>query len=264
MVTDTQSPSPTFTETSIPTQTNTPEPTLGMGSTMVNPIDGAVMVYVPEGEFRMGSEDEDAWDDEKPEHQVYLDAFWIYQTEVTNAQYRQCVEEDACLLPGDTTKYQDADYADHPVVHVSWYDADAYCQWSRGQLPTEAEWEKAARGTDGRIYPWGDQKPTCNLANFSGCVGGTSRVGSYPDGASPYGALDMAGNVWEWVADWYAEDYYSRSPDDNPTGPTSGNKRGIRSGSWYSGRGSLRVSYRNRYGPDNWYGNYGFRCLRSP
>jgi formylglycine-generating enzyme required for sulfatase activity len=113
--------------------------------------------------------------DEAPEHVVWLDAFWIYQTEVTNAQYRQCVEEDACELPGNTTNYQDPDYADHPVVHVSWYDAVAYCQWAGGQLPTEAQWEKAARGTDGRKYPWGDKTPPAAWRTFLAVLAGQPR-----------------------------------------------------------------------------------------
>jgi eukaryotic-like serine/threonine-protein kinase len=212
----------------------------------------------------MGSEYNDADSDEQPEHRVWLDAFWIYQTEVTNAMYRQCVEEDACQLPGDTTKYQDADYADHPVVRLSWYDADAYCQWSGGQLPTEAQWEKAARGTDGRKYPWGNESLTCSLANYSGCIDGTAPVGSYDAGVSPYGALDMAGNVWEWVADWYDISYYSRSPYENPAGPTDGNFRVIRGGSWFADDRYLRVSFRLRYYPDFSVNYFGFRCLLSP
>jgi eukaryotic-like serine/threonine-protein kinase len=255
---------PTNTPTANPTNTPMAEPSLGIGSTIVNPVDGAVMVYVPAGEFLMGSEDEDAWDEEKPEHLVYLDAYWIYKHEVTNQQYRQCVDANACKEPRSTANYNNSSYKNHPVVYVSWDDADAYCQWVGGRLPTEAEWEKAARGTDGRTYPWGDDNPTCNLANHSACEGGTTPVGSYPDGASPYGALDMAGNVWEWVADWYEEDYYSRSPYENPQGPTRWIYRVHRGGSWNSNERNLWVSYRHRNNPDFRGYHYGFRCVCSP
>jgi eukaryotic-like serine/threonine-protein kinase len=256
--------SPTATETPVPTPTLTPEPTLGIGSTMVNPVDDAVLVYVPEGEFLMGSEDADAWDREKPQRMVYLDAFWIYQHPVTNQEYQGCVDAGECNAPLNERYFSDSKYTDHPVVYVSWLDATAYCQWAGGRLPTEAEWEKAARGTDGRKYPWGNDSPSCSLANYSGCVGGTSPVGSYLLGASPYGALDMAGNVFEWVADWYAEEYYSRAPDENPTGPNSGQYRLLRGGSLYNNQRNLRVSYRIRNYPDYWLDYIGFRCLRSP
>jgi eukaryotic-like serine/threonine-protein kinase len=270
-------PSPTVAETWVPTRTPTPEPTPISGSNKINENDGALMVYVPEGEFLMGSEDADADSDEKPRHPVYLDAFWIYQTEVTNGMYRQCVEKGACQLPGNTTFYQNQNYADHPVVYVSWFDAVAYCQWAGGQLPTEAQWEKAARGTGGSKYPWGDSPITGRKANFcdSNCelswadtrqddgFSRTSPVGSFPDGASPYDALDMAGNVWEWVADWYNSTYYSRSPYTNPIGQASGTDRVLRGGSWNSDERHLRVSFRNWNLPASWDGNRGFRCAFS-
>jgi formylglycine-generating enzyme required for sulfatase activity len=236
-------------------------PALGIGSTMVNPSDGVVMVYVPEGEFLMGSEDQDAWDREKPEHTVYLDAYWISKHPVTNQEYRACVEAGECRDPGNTQDYSDPAYEAHPVRYVNWHDAQTYCEWAGGRLPTEAEWEKAARGTDGRRYPWGDENPTCSLANYSGCVDETTPVGSTPAGASPYGALDMAGNVWEWVADWYADDYYSRALDENPSGPDSGDYRVLRGGSWGVNEWYLRVSNRLGRYPGNWYNNNGFRCL---
>jgi serine/threonine-protein kinase len=268
----------TRTPTEIPTETPTREPTLGIGSERVNPVDGAEMVYVPAGEFLMGSEDYDAYDDEKPEHTVYLDAYWIYKHEVTNAQYRQCVDEGECDVPSDVDQFNNPDLDDHPVVYVNWFDADAYCQWAGGRLPTEAEWEKAARGTDGRKFPWGDTGVTGEKANYCdvNCENEwldtsqddgykrTAPVGSYPDGASPYGALDMAGNVIEWVGDWYDGGYYSQSPSENPQGPDSGEYRVIRGGSWDLIEWFLRASARLWDGPDYAYDDGGFRCFRSP
>lgn len=257
--------SPTAIVTQVPTRTPTSEPTLGIGSTMINPVDGAVVVYVPEGEFLMGSEDSDADSDEAPEHQVWLDAFWFYQHEVTNDEYRACVDAGECTAPSKVEIFSDPKYNHHPVMHVSWFDADAYCQWAGGRLPTEAEWEKAARGTDGRKYPWGNESPTCNLANFFGCVGWAAPVGSYPDGVSPYGALDMAGNVWEWVADWYDTDYFSRSDYENPIGPQKGIRRVGRGGSIWVDEWSLRVSNRQGGHPVlTLSSGLGFRCVLSP
>ena len=237
----------------------TPEPTLGIGLTLINAKDGAEMVYVPAGEFLMGSEDADADSDEDPEHTVYLDAYWIYKHEVMNAQYRQCIEDGVCS--GDLSGYPENDY---PAVYIDWYDASAYCEWAGGRLPTEAEWEKAARGTDGQTYPWGEADPNCSLAQYGGCSLEIVPVGSFLAGASPYGALDMAGNVWEWVADWYDTDYYQNSPSQNPTGPASGTIRVRRGGSWVSHVRFLRASGRSGRSPDNWNSNSGFRCLSSP
>ena len=227
-----------------------------------NVIDGADYLPVPAGEFLMGatSADSSADDDEKPQHVVYLDAFWIMKTEVTNAQYAQCVAAGACAEPGNT-RWQDHEYIDHPVVNVGWSQAQTYCVWAGGRLPTEAEWEKAARGADGRRYPWGDAVPDVQRANYGNPNGGTTPVGSYPAGASPYGALDMAGNVWEWVADWYDAGYYARSPAVNPLGPDTGIGRVLRGGSWDYAAGGLRCSSR-RYGPALRYSNIGFRCAR--
>jgi formylglycine-generating enzyme required for sulfatase activity len=243
---------PTPTPTQTPTPTSTPIPTpvpttmsVSPPATWQRPTDGMVMVYVPEGEFLMGSTDaqveeavqmckgcpQEYFEAEMPRHTVALDAFWIDQTEVTNAQYRKCLDAGVCRKP---VYWDNSDFSapDQPVVGVTWNDARTYCEWAGGRLPTEAEWEKAARGTDGRTYPWGNEPATCERVSYGGCVGKASPVGSYPTGASPYGALDMAGNVWEWVADWYAEHYYSRSPDHNPQGPDSGGVRGLRGGSW--------------------------------
>jgi formylglycine-generating enzyme required for sulfatase activity len=193
------------TDTPQPTiDPNTPPACTSIGQTWTSPIDGMTLVCVPVGEFNMGSDNDDS--DEKPVHQVTLDAYWIDQSEVTNAMYQQCVDAGVCRTPyyssssTCTNYYGASQFADYPVIHVSWEDAVTYCQWARRKLPTEAQWEKAARGTDGRTYPWG-AGIDASKANYNSNIGDTSAVGSYPAGASPYGAYDMAGNVWEWVAD---------------------------------------------------------------
>jgi len=221
------------------------------------------MVYVPAGEFTMGSDE--GYSDEQPVHSVYLDAFYSDKTEVTNAQYRKCVEAGACEEPGWPGCWDDSDFnaPDQPVVCVTWYQAQDYCEWAGARLPTEAEWEKAARGTDGRTYPWGDEWHD-DYANWC-CekeYGYAAPVGSFPAGASPYGALDMMGNVWEWVADWYWKNYYSQSPGRNPPGPDSGEKRVLHGGSWGNDPSFVRSA--NRYGnaPDYRNNFVGFRCAR--
>jgi len=227
------------------------------------------MVFVPAGEFKMGCDLANNGgygcpEVELPLHTVYLDAYYIDRTEVTYGQYDECVLSGGC--PGSISN--NPDYANRPVVRVNWNQAAAYCAWADKRLPTEAEWEKAARGPDPRSYPWGDASPTCALANFatgSGlyCVGDTSDVGSYPDGASPYGALDMAGNVWEWVQDWFDMDYYKNSPYSNPTGPDSSYGKVIRGGSYGHQGSSLRTAARAYYLIDYGTRFYGFRCARS-
>jgi formylglycine-generating enzyme required for sulfatase activity len=260
--TDTPTPVPTPLP---PTPTATPTPVrppavAEAGQVWVNPIDGAEMVYVPAGEFVMGS---DRSKTEQPVHTVYLDAFWIDRTEVTNAGYRKCVEVGTCSQPRDTGWYNDPNRAEHPVVWVDWYQAKTYCEWAGKRLPTEAEWEKAARGTDGRTFPWGEGID-CDHAHYSGCpwtFGETAPVGSKPAGASPYGALDMTGNVWEWVADWYDPDYYSQSPDRNPPGPASGETRVLRGCSWNS-RGPITWRFADWSHPTSAGNDAGFRCVQ--
>jgi len=264
-------------------QTRTPTPTYSPGETRTRATDGAEMLYVPAGEFLMGSAEADhtAAADEKPAHTVYLEAFWIDQTEVTNARYvrflnalggyqgvcggRDCLE----------TKVEDADshvlrqagrftvengFEDHPLIEVSWYGAQAYCEWAGARLPTEAEWEKAARGVDGRLYPWGNAAPDCGKAQYGDCAGKTIPAGSRPAGASPYGALDMAGNVWEWVADGYDPAYYAGSPAQNPQGAGSSKHKAFRGGSWGYLLKFIRTTDRARNSPTYAGLNLGFRC----
>ena len=222
-----------------------------------------MLLYVPAGEFLMGSADSDsqAISDEKPQHTVYLDAFWIDQTEITNAMYELCVQAGACRQPGDTGYFSHSQYRRYPVVDVAWDDAKAYCSWAGRKLPTEAQWEKAARGKDGRSYPWGEGI-TCDKANYGNCVGHQVNVGSYPAGASPNGALDMAGNVFEWVADWFNDSYYSVSPPSNPLGPDSGQIGALRGGTWGYDANNVRVARRQGTPRDARHDNLGFRCSR--
>ena len=229
------------------------------------------MVEVPAGEFTMGSIIGDP--DEAPVHSVYLDAFWIDRTEVTVDAYAACVEAGACSRGNSSSScnWNRTDRGDHPVNCVTWKQAHDYCAWVGARLPTEAEWEKAARGTDARTYPWGEATPTCDLAvMWDAAVGGfgcdqnrTQPVGSRPSGASPYGAVDLIGNVWEWVNDWYGATYYAEAPAANPTGPENGTYRVLRGGSWFDDDPSeLRASF--RYGTNPAYSliNDGFRCAR--
>jgi formylglycine-generating enzyme required for sulfatase activity len=251
---------PTIT---IAPQPASPAPTLGIGSTLVREKDGMVMVYVPGGTFQMGSPVGDS--DEQPVHTVTLDSFWIDRTEVTNDQYERCAADGTCIRASQSSSstrdsyYGDSQYNDYPAIRLDWNDAKTYCEWIGGRLPTEAEWEYAARGPEGHIYPWGNDPPDGTLANYGGRVGDTTKVGSYPDGESWVGALDMAGNVWEWVNDWYAGNYYAASQSKNPTGPSAGVLKVIRGGSWYY-IPDIRPANRVPEGTYVREVNIGFRC----
>jgi len=220
------------------------------------------LVYVPAGSFRMGRETGTV--DEKPAHTVTLDAFWLDRTEVTNAHYTQCVAAGECE---STLSAGDADWngATYPVIGVSWNYATAYCAWAGGRLPTEAEWEYAAGGPESRIYPWGDdQRQGYANCHEDDCRDGfetTSPVGTFPEGASWVGALDMAGNVWEWVNDWYSDSYYGISPTSNPPGPASGTYRVFRGSSFVDSLLNLRVANRDSDNPDVCSDGVGFRCV---
>jgi sulfatase modifying factor 1 len=284
--------------------------------TRARSTDGMVMVYVPAGEFEMGNTgiqwiwggslrdgdlDLQVFTDEQPGHTVYLDAFWIDQTEVTVAMFRTFVEatgyettaeregwghpwtegpmeEEWPKVPGADWQHprgpESSAEDGHPVVQVSWEDAADYCEWAGGQLPTEAQWEKAARGTDGRMWPWGNTydgtlgsfcDAQCPIErwkqnSYDDGYAFTAPVGSFAGGASPYGALDMVGNVWEWVADWYEEDYYADSPSRNPLGPESGTDRAMRGGAWIDNESWVRCTVRHQNPPWSRCDDVGFRC----
>ena len=266
----TQAPSTAVPATAAPA-TQALVSTFDVGSTWPRPMDGMVMIYVPAGEFLMGSAASDtmAQSDEEPQHSVYLDAYWIDKTDVTNAEYALCVSAGICRSPSNpssqtrTNYYGNSQYDNYPVIWVNWNDAQTYCQWAGARLLSEAEWEKAARGTDGRIYPWGSASPDQSLANYNGQVGDTSAVGSYPSVAGPYGALDMSGNVWQWVNDWFDANYYASSPGSNPQGPSSGTIRVLRGGAWGSFEFAVRAAFRFGYDPTDARYDFGLRCSRS-
>jgi serine/threonine-protein kinase len=245
-----------------PTQTGTSG--LGIGSAMVGD-DGMIMVYVPEGKFSMGS-DSSNFSNEKPAHQIDLSAFWIDQSEVTIKQYTACVNDKGCTPPEQNSSFTRMNYFDNPefddfpVIYVNWDQASAYCAWAGRRLPTEAEWEKAARGTDGRAYPWGDNTPKDTYLNYNQNKDDTTKAGNYKSGKSPYGVYDMAGNVSEWVNDWFNATYYKNSPPVDPMGPIEGDDRVLRGGSWSGFDGNVRSAYRDKFDPLKADPYIGFRC----
>jgi serine/threonine-protein kinase len=314
-------PAPATNETLTP-PAGAPGPghTLEAGDTRTRTRDGMVMVDVPAGQFEMGSSDaqldramqacvemggrgddcrRENYAKEQPVHTVVLDAFWIDQTEVTNAQFTAFLNEQgnqveegvSWLEPGaghrgivyghivenDGIFQPQTGYEDYPVIEVSWYGAAAYCAWAGGRLPTEAEWEYAARGPQATVYPWGDSfdgeranycDARCSYnwgdAGFDDGFAQWAPVGSHPGGASWCGALDMAGNVWEWVNDWWSDDYYAHSPAENPQGPDTGTIRIGRGGSWYDPPWHVRASFRKGLSPSSYRMHWiGFRCVVS-
>ena len=277
--TSTRTPSPTPRATNTPRFTPTPTP---FPEEFTNDA-GATMRLVPEGEFSMGGND--GYGDERPIHLVYLDAYYIDKYEVTNSMYETCVADGICDPPQDISSatrsgyYGYSEYADYPVIHVDWYQAETYCKWRGARLPTEAEWEKAARGTNEYKYPWGNSFQ-CGNGNFDDMMrldgyvipGGpncdghkdTAPVGLFDSGSSPYDVYDMAGNVWEWTADWYDENYYSNSPYKDPQGTSSGSTRVGRGGAWDVANTKNLLSTRRLGFEPSTTGNFlGFRCAGS-
>ncbi len=232
--------------------------------------DGAPMVLVPGGAFKMGSPEGAGVDDERPLHNVSLSPYYMDVYETTNRVYRRCVDAGACTPPEIRTLFDDPLYADHPVVIVDWDQAWKFCAWAGKRLPTEAEWEFAARGPDGRIYPWGNEWDP-SRANWNGGENGdgtvgTKPVGSYPSGVSPFGIHDMAGNVWEWCADWHNADSYGNYHEKtDPRGPRFGTVKVLRGGAWKgSGQETVRAANRFMDRPFEAYSLFGFRCAATP
>ncbi len=252
--------SPTFSQTPL-------SPSEGFSDT--DPAGNTTpMQFVDAGEFTMGS-NTSSYTEERPAHTVYLDAYYIDTYEVTNARYKACVDAGVCQPPQETSSatrtdyYGNPDFADYPVIYVDWEMAVTYCEWRSGQLPSEAQWEKAARGTDGRSYPWGEGIDATR-ANYGYNIGDTTAVGNYKANKSPYGVYDMTGNVWEWVADWYSGTYYQTSPASNPTGPESGQYHGLRGGSWTDAEEFVRTFTRG-WDQLEYFENvgFGFRCVKN-
>ena len=259
-------PAPTEQPPTPQPPTAVPSPTLipvnlagpGAGSEMAW-SDGSVLAFVPAGEFMMGSGAPDA-----PQKTVYLGDYWIYKTKVTNSMYAFCVSVGACAPPAQelgTPVYDNPIYSNYPVVGMSWDMAANYCKWIGGSLPTEAQWEKAARGATGETYPWGNGEASCDLGNFSGCVGALTDSTKYADGASPYGVLDMAGNTFEWVNDFYGESYYNSAPVENPRGPDSGEFRVVRGSSFETSFDQATSAIRHPAGNAYHSRDLGFRCV---
>jgi formylglycine-generating enzyme required for sulfatase activity len=266
VVTSTSAPEPVKQPIQATTQEK-PAVTQRAGSAkLITGKDGVRMVLVPAGEFMMGDATSGE-NDERPAHSVYLNAYHIDQYEVTTARYAKLSKAENRSEPKYWSVNVMSDHASKPVVGVDWDDAAAYCAWAGKRLPTEAEWEKAARGTDQRLYPWGSAAPSLTSANFGHCCdfkeyGALTDVGSFEQGKTPYGAYDMAGNVWEWVGDWYSENYYAKSSARNPKGPSIGEYRVIRGGSWTSGPVGVRSADRVRNPLPKRTADIGFRCAQ--
>jgi serine/threonine-protein kinase len=253
------------------------------GEERVSSVDGMPQVYVPAGTFHMGGMDTNKKVDEEPAHSVTMKGYWIDKLEVTNGMYMLCVQAGACEPPQHfksqtrDSYFNNPEFDAYPVVYVTWLQADTYCKWAGRRLPTEAEWEYAARGTDFRTYPWGDTRPDSSFGNFNYFVGDTAQVGSFPAGASPFGVLDMAGNAAEWVADYYDSKYYEKGVTTNPPGPGSRSSyfnRVVRGGTFQDGFKDIRLANRasvrgsNPQASDIYSADYlgdvspkiGFRC----
>jgi formylglycine-generating enzyme required for sulfatase activity len=247
-------PSATVAPTLVPAALAGPQ-----AGTSMTWVDGALMVYVPAGEFTMGTGVGNT-----PEKAVYLDGYWISSTDVTNKMYAQCIATGNCAPPAQelgVPVYSNPAYGDFPVVGVTWDMASNYCTWVQGALPTEAQWEKAARGDSGNPFPWGNQAPSCSLVNFKGCVGHSSSTLDYADGRSNYGAFDMAGNVFQWVNDFYDERAYDSMPDRNPTGPAAGDSHVLRGSSFETEPALLPSGIRHFGGAGFHSAELGFRCV---
>jgi eukaryotic-like serine/threonine-protein kinase len=285
---------PTQTPTAMaptPTMTPAPSPTTGLANRLIG-NDGVEMLLVPAGDFIMGSTSSDVdlavslcrqsgnscprnyFTNEMPRRTVYVSNFYMDATEITNDQYRACVNARVCTPPSDSgapdaryqvnNYYNLSRYGNYPVVRIRWEDAQTYCQWVGRRLPTEAEWEKAARGTDGRLFPWGNSFDSRRANTEDGGGDRSQPVASYPDGRSPYGIYDMAGNVWEYVADWYSDAYYENAPNRDPQGPTSGSARVLRGGSYSDFQEYARVTNRGTpHAGSIRSGFRGFRCAQS-
>ncbi|MFZ5910007.1 MAG: SUMF1/EgtB/PvdO family nonheme iron enzyme [Chloroflexota bacterium] len=266
-------PVPNDTLTPVLSSAVTSAPSVPPESTYID-SKGTEMALIPSGEFTMGRSDlkpKDQQQNEKPAHAVFLKDYYIDKYEVTNGAYKICVQAGECKAPyslnsSARTKgyYSNPDYANFPVIFVDWFMARDYCKWRGVRLPTEAEWEKAARSTNDKHFPWGGNTIVCAFAQYGACGKDTVEVGSHPDGISPYGVHDLSGNVWEWVSDWYQYDYYEISPREDPQGPASGIYRVARGGAWNSESIQLWVTYRNRFYPNYNAYNLGFRCAKDP